>query len=456
MRILLIEDEKITRITLSNTLKKEGYEVVSSESGQEGLELFRKQPFDVVITDLRLPRISGLEVLKEVKERAPDCTVIMMTAYGTVETAVEALKMGAYDYITKPFSPDKLLSMLQHLQQFHKVLDENVRLKKRLKLFENRVIVGNSPPMRRLLETIRHVARHDYTVLIQGESGTGKELVARALHYHSARRDKPFVPINCAVIPETLLESELFGHEKGAFSGAIRRHIGYFERANGGTLFIDDIDDLPMPLQVKLLRVLQEREFHRVGGTEAVQVDVRVIAATKIDLQERVAQNRFREDLYYRLNIIPIQVPPLRERKEDIPALFEHFLEKHGAPEKIKQVPPELLQRFMEYDWPGNVRELENMVERFIALSDMKSLDIQTLLPGMAALSPEREVAEVEEKTYPPFQQFIDDKEREIIRWALRRAGNNVSRAAELLRIPRSTLRSKMARLGMAKEMFSN
>lgn len=456
MRILLIEDEKITRITLSNTLKKEGYEVVSSASGQEGLELFRKQPFDVVITDLRLPRISGLEVLKEVKERAPDCTVIMMTAYGTVETAVEALKMGAYDYLTKPFSPDKLLSMLQHLQQFHKVLDENVRLKKRLKLFENRVIVGNSPPMRRLLETIRHVARHDYTVLIQGESGTGKELVARALHYHSARRDKPFVPINCAVIPETLLESELFGHEKGAFSGAIRRHIGYFERANGGTLFIDDIDDLPMPLQVKLLRVLQEREFHRVGGTETVQVDVRVIAATKIDLQERVAQNRFREDLYYRLNIIPIQVPPLRERKEDIPALFEHFLEKHGAPEKIKQVPPELLQRFMEYDWPGNVRELENMVERFIALSDMKSLDIQTLLPGMAALSPERKVAEVEEKTYPPFQQFIDEKEREIIRWALRQAGNNVSRAAELLRIPRSTLRSKMARLGLGKEMFSN
>ncbi len=449
MRILLIEDEKITRISLSNTLKKEGYQVSSSETAREGLELFRKQPFDVVITDLRLPGMSGLDVLKEVKKHSPDCTVIVMTAYGTVETAVEALKQGAYDYLTKPFSPDKLLSMLQHVQQFHRVLDENIRLKKRLKLFEHRVLVGNSPPMRRLMETIQHVARHDYTVLIQGESGTGKELVARALHYHSPRREKPFVPVNCAVIPETLLESELFGHEKGAFSGAIRQHIGYFERANHGTLFIDDIDDLPMPLQVKLLRVLQEREFHRVGGTEAVQVDVRVIAATKIDLKERVEQNLFREDLYYRLNIIPIRVPPLRERKEDIPALFEHFLEKHGAREKISLLTPDLLRRLMAYHWPGNVRELENIVERFIALSDMKNLHPETLLPDLAVAPAPVESSTVSEDVYPPYQQFMEAKEQEIIRWALQKANGNVSRAAELLQLPRSTLRSKMERLGM-------
>ncbi len=449
MKILLIEDEKITRITLSDTLKKEGYEVVSSETGQEGLEQFRKQPFDVVITDLRLPRMNGLDILREVKNLAPDCTVIVMTAYGTVETAVEALKMGAYDYLTKPFSPDKLISMLKHVKQLHRVLDENIQLKKRLEIFENRVLVGNSAPMRRLMETIRHVARHDYTVLIQGESGTGKELVARALHYHSPRREQPFVPVNCAVIPETLLESELFGHEKGAFSGAIRQHIGYFERANGGTLFIDDIDDLPMPLQVKLLRVLQEREFLRVGGSEPIKVDVRVVVATKIDLKKRVEQNRFREDLYYRLNIIPIQIPPLRERKEDIPALFEHFLEKHDAKEKMQLLTPNMLSRLMEYDWPGNVRELENIVERFIALSDMQSLHPKTLLPGQQSSGTIAPTANSLPDGYPPFNQFIASKEREIIHWALQKSGQNVSRAAELLQIPRSTLRSKMAKLGI-------
>ncbi len=325
MKILLIEDEKITRITLTNTLRKEGYQVVNSETGRDGLDHFRREHFDVVITDLRLPKMNGLDILKAVKEISPDCFVIVITAYATVETAVEALKMGAYDYLTKPFSPDKLLSMLDHIRQLRLVMDENARLKAKLQHLEKKVIIGKSPDMRKLLETIKVVAKNDYTVLIQGESGTGKEMVARALHEYSPRREKPFVPINCAVIPESLLESELFGHEKGAFSGAIKRHIGYFERAHQGTLFIDDIDDFPLNLQVKLLRVLQEREFYRVGGSESIPVDVRIVCATKIDLQEKVRQNLFREDLYYRLNIIPLKIPPLRERKEDILPLVEHF-----------------------------------------------------------------------------------------------------------------------------------
>ena len=451
MKILLIEDEKITRITLTNTLRKEGYRVVNSETGKDGLEHFRRENFDVVITDLRLPKMNGLDILKAVKERSPDCFVIVITAYATVETAVEALKMGAYDYLTKPFSPDKLLSMLDHIRQLRTVMDENAQLKAKLQHLEKKVIIGKSPGMRKLLETIKVVAKNDYTVLIQGESGTGKEMVARALHEYSPRRSKPFIPINCAVIPESLLESELFGHEKGAFSGAIKRHIGYFERAHQGTIFIDDIDDFPLNLQVKLLRVLQEREFYRVGGSESIPVDVRIVCATKIDLKEKVRQNLFREDLYYRLNIIPLKIPPLRERKEDILPLVEHFFEKNGAKEKMQLLTPALLNRLMEYDWPGNVRELENIVERLIALSDIQSLQPETLLPSVSQSVPANTEVTHSRDGYPPFVQFIETKEREIITWALRQAGQNVSRAAELLQIPRSTLRSKMAKLGMEK-----
>ncbi len=450
MRILLVEDEKITRITLTDTLRKEGWEVESAGTGQEGLELFLRQPFDVVITDLRLPKMNGLDILKQVKEKAPDTTVIVMTAYGTVETAVQALKMGAFDYLTKPFSPDKLQSMLRHVQNMRRILDENVRLKKRLEMIEKRELIGNSPVMRRLLETVRHVARHDSTVLIVGESGTGKELVARALHQNSWRKDQSFVAVNCAAIPETLLESELFGHEKGAFTGAVKRHVGYFERANHGTLFIDDIDDLPMNMQVKLLRVLQEREFIRIGGWESVAVDVRVIAATKVDLKKRVEEKRFREDLYYRLNIIPIYLPPLRERREDIPILIEHFLEKQGAKDRLKWFNPPLMRRLMEYDWPGNVRELENFVERFVALSGMQSFDPYALLPGETTQGTlAKDGTKKDDGVFPPFNAYMAAKEREIIEWALSRAENNVSRAAELLGLPRTTLRSKMDKLGL-------
>ncbi len=352
MKILLIEDEKITRITLDETLQKEGYDITSTESGRDGLNKFFENNFDVVITDLRLPHVSGMDILKAVKTKNTNCYVIVITAFATIDTAVEAIKLGAYDYLTKPFSPDRLISMLKHIKQLRDALEENAKLRKKLKSIEDKIIVGISAQTKQLVETIKAVAAHDYTVLIEGESGTGKELVARALHSYSSRKASPFIPMNCAAIPESLLESELFGHEKGSFTGAIKRHIGYFERANGGTIFIDDVDDLPMTLQVKLLRVLQEREFVRLGGDENISINVRVLCATKVDLYNRVKSNRFRDDLYYRLNIIPIKLPPLRERKEDIIPLLTHFFQRRGAEEKIKFLTPEIQSQLIQYNWP--------------------------------------------------------------------------------------------------------
>ncbi len=454
MRILIIEDEKISRITLNDVLQKEGYQVSSTETGLKGLSLFEQKSFDVVLVDLRLPGMDGLEVLRKIKAKSPNTTVIIMTAYGTVESAVEALKLGAYDYISKPFAPDHLLTILRNVQNLQHVLNENQQLKKRLELIEKKPIVGSSPSIRRLQEIIRHVARHDSTVLIVGESGTGKELVARALHQNSWRNDQPFLAVNCAAIPESLLESELFGYEKGAFTGATKRHFGYFERAKQGTLLIDDIDDMPMNMQVKLLRVLQEQEFIRIGGWETIKVRARVIAATKVDLKQRVAEGLFREDLFYRLNIIPIVLTPLRERKEDIPQLIEHFLEKKNAKDKLHLFTPELVQQLMAYDWPGNVRELENFVERFIAFSGMASFNPFELLQGNTTET--ATASQTKEMQYGSFNEFMAAKEREIINWALEKSNNNISKAADLLQLPRTTLRSKLDKIRGKKNLRNN
>lgn len=446
MKVLLIEDEKITRKTLTDFILKEGYEIESSGDGLEALDLFGKETFDVVVTDLRLPGMNGIEILQKIKEKAPHCTVIIMTAYATVETAIEAIKLGAYDYLTKPFNPDRLLSMLSHIQKLNSVIDENEKLKKKLSLFESKTIIGSSPQIKKVFETIQLIAKHDYTVLIQGESGTGKEICARSIHQFSQRSRNRFIAINCAAIPETLLESELFGHEKGSFTGAIKRHTGYFERANKGTLFIDDIDDFPLLMQVKLLRVLQEKELVRVGGTEVIPVDVRIICATKVDLKKRVEEKQFREDLYYRLNIIPITIPPLRERKEDIPELTEHFFKKHGAEDKIVFLNKDIYSSIMLHDWLGNVRELENFVERMIALSSGNSLN--TSIIETLDIFPAAEKSSVnKQEDYPPFEKFISDREKEIIEWALKKAGNNLSNAAKILQLPRTTLRSKLDKL---------
>jgi DNA-binding NtrC family response regulator len=445
---MLVEDEKITRKTLTDILKKENYDVNSFGDGTEALNALKQNNFDVVITDLRLPGTNGLDILKAAKETNSRIIVIIITAYATVETAIESLKLGAYDYLLKPFSPEQLLSILKHIEQLSNVLSENEKLKNRLELFEKKTIIGSSAQVKAFLDMIKIVAPQDHTILIQGESGTGKELCARTIHNFSLRKDKEFIAINCAVIPETLIESELFGHEKGAFTGAVKKHIGYFEKANGGTLLLDDIDDLPLAMQVKLLRVLQEKEISRVGSTENIPIDVRIVCATKVDLKERVNQKLFREDLYYRLNIIPIVLPPLRERKEDIPELLVHFLKKHGAEDKVQYVNENIYSILNKYNWPGNVRELENMTERLIAFSPNQYLNT-TVLDPLLSKTEELKITENPYEEYMGFDKYILSKEKEIINWALNKAGNNVSGAAKILKIPRTTLRSKMDKLSM-------
>jgi len=444
MRLLIIEDEKITRISLSDILKREGYEVYSAEDGEEGLATYKSMRPEVVITDLRLPKLGGMEVLQTVLSLDPRCKVILITAYATVDTAISSLKLGAFDYLTKPFSPEKLLSILRNITLLYSALAENAELKNRIEILEDKTIIGNSQIIQRLKETILQIAHNDSTVLIEGESGTGKELVARALHKASLRRDGSFVAVSCSSIPESLLESELFGHEKGAFTGAIRKHVGYFERANKGTLFIDDVDDFPLSMQVKLLRVIQEREFMPVGGNANVTIDVRIICATKIHLKKRVEEKLFREDLFYRLNIIPIRIPPLRERKEDIPLLVDHFFKKHRAEDKIMLLTHEIYNALKGHDWPGNVRELENIVERMIALSFSGTIDLSVL-----DLSEKKRGALLKENygDYDSFDEFISKKEKEMLEWALDACQNNVTSAAKLLNIPRTTLNSKLSRL---------
>ncbi len=445
MKLLIIEDEKITRISLTNTLIKEGYEVYSAADGEEGLTIFKSQLPSIVITDLRLPKLSGLDILTAVLSISPNTKVILITAYATVETAVTALKMGAYDYLTKPYSPEKLISILKNISQLQNVINENVELKKKINLLENKTIIGNSEPMRKLNETIKHIALNDSTILIEGESGTGKELVAKALHNYSLRKDNPFIAISCSSIPESLLESELFGYEKGAFTGAIKKHIGYFERANKGTIFIDDIDDFPLSMQVKLLRVIQEREFNPIGSTQNIKIDVRIICATKIDLRKKVESKLFREDLFYRLNIIPLKIPPLRERKEDIPALVEHFFKKHSAEDKIMLLNNDIFQKLMQHNWDGNVRELENIVERMIALSFSGKIDTSIL---DFSSHPKQQVTNDDYFfSFNSLDDFLNQKEKEIIQWALSKTRNSITAAAKLLNIPRTTLNSKIERL---------
>ncbi len=448
MKIMLVEDEKITRKTLTDILKKENYEVDSFSDGTEAFNYLGNNYYDVIITDLRLPGINGLEILKKTKEISPKTIVIIITAFATVETAIESLKLGAYDYLLKPFSPEQLLSILKHIELLSNVLTENEKLKNRLALLEKNNIIGSSNKVKAFMDMIKIIAPQDHTILVQGESGTGKELCARTIHNLSSRKDKEFIAINCAVIPETLLESELFGHEKGSFTGAIKRHIGYFEKANGGTLFIDDIDDLPLYMQVKLLRVLQEKEISRVGSTENISIDARIICATKINLKERVEQKLFREDLFYRLNIIPIILPPLRDRKEDIPELVIHFFQKHGGEEKIPFLSDEIYSILKNYDWQGNIRELENMVKRMLALSTNEKLNVSVLEPLLNIKSKEKS-SETFLGEYEGFDGYMMTKEKEIIAWALNKSENNVTGAAKILKIPRTTLRSKIEKLSM-------
>ena len=448
MRILLVEDEQTIAVTLSDDLEAAGHEVQHVADGKAAISELQRRSFDVVITDVRLPGADGLEVLKAAKQARPDTEVMMMTAYATVEHAVEAMRLGADDYIQKPFLNEHVLDRLQRIGKFRALLDENQRLKEQLQTKDGGLpgVIGKSRAMQAVVKTVRTVAVTDASVLIEGESGTGKERIARAIHGLSARKDRAFVALSCGALPDTLLETELFGHEKGAFTDAGRQRRGRFEVADGGTIFLDDIDDMPMSVQVKLLRVLQEREFERVGGEELVQVDIRVVAATKVPLLDHVREGKFREDLFYRLNVVPVQLPGLRDREGDVPLLVHHFIDKLGGGKSFT-VKTDVLEAMSDYSWPGNVRELENRCAQAIALSGgAKVLKKEHLLPvdksRRAALEPPEKMQTLRE--------VLVDAERAHLEHVLRGVGGHRTKAASVLGISRKVLWEKLKDYGIS------
>lgn len=441
--ILLIEDEKLMRVTIEDALRTAGYEVVSFETGTEALSSLKSSPADVVVTDVRLPDADGIDILKKIVESDRDAQVIVMTAFGTIKDAVNAMRLGAFDYITKPFSLDEFLLLIERALDVKKLRDENIRLKKDLSRcygFSN--IIGGSAEMKKVFSLLERVSGSDSTILILGESGTGKELIATTIHYQSKRKDKPLIKVNCAAMPEGLIESELFGHEKGAFTGAIKRKPGRFELADKGTIFLDEIADLPLSTQSKILRVIQERTFERVGGTETLNADVRIIAATNKNLEEEVKKKRFREDLYYRLNVIPVILPPLRDRKEDIPLLIDSFLDKcKNKLSKNIHFSRDAINALIEYDYPGNVRELENIIERCstLAVSDVVEKDS---LPSFI-------LKKTEGGKQPSLSSVASEAEKEYIIRTLRVAKGNKTKASEILGISRKTLWEKINSYGI-------
>ena len=449
-KILVIDDSPEIVNLFSDYLQTEGYEVDTAGDGAIGISLVERNSYDLIVTDLKMPGTDGMEVLKYIREHSPDTLCIILTGYGTVKSAVEAIKMGAFDYLTKPVKMDEILVTFQRAFEYRDLKRENLHLRSQLKKkyrFEN--IIGDSEEMQKVFEVIEKVADTDSTVLILGESGTGKELVAKAIHYNSYRREKPFVPVNCAAIPGELLESELFGHEKGAFTNAIRMRIGRFELANGGTVFLDEIGDMNPMLQSKLLRVLQERQFERVGGIKTIKTDIRIIAATHQNLKALVQQRKFREDLYYRLNVIPIEIPPLREKKSDIPLLAHYFLDQFNRRKKkrIRGIREDAMARLVQYEWPGNVRELENTIERVIILLDGDFVTPADL-PDKFQVIPRRETtppADIPESGIS-LDDAVNEFERNLIMQALIKTGWVKNKAAQLLNLNRTTLIEKIRR----------
>ncbi len=452
-RILIVDDEKVQLEILEGFLVKQGYEATAAEDGQRALEKFKNGSFDLVLTDYRMPGMDGIQLLREVRRLQPEAVVVIMTAYGTVGTAVAAMKEGAYDYLTKPIDLDELLLLIQRVEREVGLDQENRELKEQLReKFKVDFIVSASRQMEEALNLVGRVSRSSATILILGESGTGKELIARAIHYSSPRADKPFVKVNCAALPENLLESELFGHEKGAFTGAVARRVGRFELADQGSIFLDEIGDLSPSLQMKLLRVLQEKEFERVGSNQTIRSDVRVIAATNRNLEEAIQKGTFREDLYYRLNVVTISLPPLRERKEDIPLLVEHFLKKYNRENKknVASLSKEARDLLMRYDYPGNVREVENIVERAVVLCRGDTLTTQdlplNLREGKAEAALERD------RGTQSLPDTLEEIERQLILKALERSGGVQTKAAEELGISERVLRYKMKKYSLAEK----
>jgi two-component system nitrogen regulation response regulator NtrX len=445
--ILIVDDERAIQATLRGVLEDEGYRVSAVGSAPDALARLADETPDLIFLDIWMPGMDGLEALAEIKQRRPEATVVMISGHGTIETAVKATKLGAYDFIEKPLSLEKTLLAVSRALD-HSRLEREIRVL-REQLDRGQEIVGKSTLIEELRGQIAVAAPTNGRVLIHGENGAGKELVARAIHTQSTRRDAPFVEVNCAAIPEELIESELFGHERGAFTGAVSRHRGKFETANGGTIFLDEIGDMSLKTQAKVLRVLEEQAFERVGGKDTIQVDVRVLAASNQDLKEQIAQGRFREDLYYRLAVIPIEVPPLRRRKEDIPALVEYFIALFSAQngKRPKVVSVEALAYFLAYDWPGNVRELRNMVERLVIMTPRDVIGPEDLPPPLRPKEPAAGAEEVQrEKT---LKEARDSFERAYILAELRGHEGNVTRTAEKLGIERSHLYRKLKSYGI-------
>jgi two-component system response regulator AtoC len=452
-RILIVDDEESFRHMLSVILIKEGYEVEVSSTGEEGLRKAAASPFDQILCDIRMPHTDGLEFLREAKKAGVEASIIMMSAYGTVDTAIEAMKLGAYDYISKPFKPDEIVLTLRKAEEREQLRKENQLLRKEVGKeysFEN--IVSKNEKMQKIFDVIKKVSQYKSTVLITGESGTGKELVARALHYNSDRSENPFIAVNCGAIPENLLESELFGHAKGAFTDAIRTKKGLFEEADGGTLFLDEIGELPGQLQVKLLRVLQDGEIRRIGESKPIQIDVRIVAATVKDLSKEVNEGRFREDLFYRLNVLPIHIPPLRERKEDIPLLIQHFIGKYNQAmnKNVADVDHRAMDTLMNYKWFGNVRELENTVERAIVLSEKNNIELENLPIEIQNFKEEFQLETLPDEEYS-VKKASKSLEINLIRRALKKTKGNHTHAARLLEISHRALLYKIKEYGIVE-----
>ncbi len=447
-RILVVDDEESHRIMLRAVLQEEGYEVAEAGDGPEAIRAVEQEPFDLILLDIRMTTMDGIEALTEIRKVSPYAPVLMMTAYASVKTAVEALKAGAFEYLTKPLDIEELKILIEKALEYYHLREENLALRERLgDRFDFSRVIGKSRKMKEIFDLLAQVAPTDATVLILGESGTGKEVVANAVHHNSPRANQPFIKVACAALPEALLESELFGHEKGAFTGAVARREGRFQAAHRGTIFLDEVGEMTPATQTKILRVLQEKEFEAVGSTRTVKVDVRVIAATNKDLEKEVREGRFREDLYYRLNVVPVLVPPLRERREDIPDLAGHFLSVYRRKNKkeVKEISKKGLDLLIRYDWPGNVRELENCIERAVIIARGEVIAPADFPPQIQSLGSEKEDSGIR----LPSGVTLQEVEKALILKTLEDTGGNRSRAAEIMGINRRTLQNKLKEYGI-------
>jgi DNA-binding NtrC family response regulator len=453
VKILVVDDEDYMREIVRQALGGAGFSVEEAADGTAALEMMRRYPYDVVVTDLRLPGVPGEKLLQEALAISPETIVIIMTGYGNIQTAVDAIRMGAYDYLPKPFQLEEMVMRVEKGLQDRRIKSENSLFRSELQgKYQFTNLIGNSPAMQQVYRMVAMIAQKTSTILISGETGTGKEVIARAIHYNGSRKDQPLVCVNCAAIPANLLEDELFGHVKGAFTGAHQHRVGRFEQANRGTLFLDEISSMPLDLQVKLLRALQEREFQKVGGTTTIKVDVRIIAATNEELLDKVQRGEFREDLYYRLNVIPIHILPLRQRREDVPPLVSHFVKKFCLEQQVpvKRVSHEAIKHLLAFEWPGNVRQLENAVEMAVALSGDSELLEVTDFPVVARTQSEdailRNIDIPQEGVN--FNTLISELERRLILQSLQVTGGNKKRAASLLQLKRTTFVEKLKRIG--------